>query len=601
MTTLDRRNFLRRSAVAAGGLTVARPLQAFAANRSAGERTTTRGYGPLRETGDGDLRLPEGFRYRIVSRQGEEMSDGNPTPGICDGMAAFAAPGGATILMRNHENRRPFFPGSENEIPVVVPERFQYDRSGVFIGGVTKLVVSRDRRVERDFAVLGGTTTNCAGGMTPWGSWITCEEFDFPGPDAVLPNGVEPLEGTDLTDTETHGFIFEVDATTNGPVKAVPIKAAGRFYHEAVAWRGGRLYQTEDFDILNPDEAVAFYRYTPNRMPRKVGDLAASGGVLQALKIAGRPNADLRTGVRVGRAMPVEWVTVEDPNPPTSPTSGTRNQAFAKGAARFTREEGAWVGNGRVYFDCTDGGDAGFGQIFELDPDRSTLTLIYESPAEDELDFPDNLTVAPTGDLFLCENGTPPDFIRGLTPKGQIFDFAQAVTNETEFAGACFSADGETLFVNQNGGRGDSEPPGVTYAIWGPFASRSGLDDERDGDGSAPRPDGDRPRSSEPDGGGGDERSGRSGATSATRSRGGEGASGGGGGGGGEAPGEASGPSPAPASAARNDDDLPFTGFPLATSLGAAGVLLGVGAILRRRIDQAAESGDDAPGPVPPV
>ena len=114
--------------------------------------------------------------------------------------------------------------------------------------------------------------------------------------------------------------------------------------------------------------------------------------------------------------------------------------------------------------------------IWELDPKRRRLTLVYESPGEDELDFPDNMVGAPTGDLLVCENGTPPNFVRGLTPDGRIYDFAEAVTNDTEFAGACFSPDGRTLFLNQNGGRGEGQPPGVTYAIWGPFLSRAGLD-----------------------------------------------------------------------------------------------------------------------------
>ncbi len=478
MTTIDRRSFLRRGAAVAGSLTVAGSLQAYAANEARGRPTRAIGYGRLRETPGGDLLLPKGFRYRIISRQGRTMSDGNPTPGICDGMAAFRGRGGRTILMRNHENRSPFVPGAENETPVIVPAAKRYDRNDAFKAGVTKLVVSPNRRVERDFAVLGGTTTNCAGGRTPWGSWITCEEFDIPSAGSPLP--LPPFVDVDLTDIKPHGYIFEIGVGARGPVRAVPIKSAGRFYHEAVAWRGGRLYLTEDFDIGNPQATVAFYRYTPNRKPRRVGDLARTDGKLQALRIRGRPDADLRTGARVGRRMPVQWVTIDDPDPPASPAGGgVRDQAFAKGAARFTREEGLCKAGPLIYFDCTNGGDAGHGQIWEYDTRRETLTLVYESPGEETLDFPDNLTLAPTGDIFVCENGSPPDFIRGLTPNGRLYDFARAVTNETEIAGACFSADGRTLFVNQNGDRSDGGAPGVTYAIWGPFGSRAGLDDRR--------------------------------------------------------------------------------------------------------------------------
>jgi|GEM_PF-18581 len=575
MTAIDRRAFLSRSAAAAGGLAIAGPLQALAAGGAGGREANARGYGPLREARGGDLRLPEGFRYRVISRQGREMSDGNPTPGICDGMEAFPASGGRTILLRNHENRFPFFPDSQNEIPVVVPERFRYDRSGVFRAGVTKLVVSPDRRVERDFAILGGTSTNCAGGQTPWGSWITCEEFDLPGADAVLPPGVRPLQGVDLADVEPHGYIFEIDASAGGPVKAVPIKSAGRFYHEAVAWRSGRLYMTEDFDVLNPEEAVAFYRYTPDVRPRRVGDLARSGGKLEALRIRGRPDADLRSGVPVGEPMPVQWVTIDDPDPPASPFADrVHQQAFAKGAARFTREEGTAVDGPRIYFDCTNGGDAELGQIWEYHTGREELTLVYESPSQKELDFPDNLTLAPTGDLFICENGTPPDFIRGLTPEGRIFNFAQAVTNLTEFAGACFSADGKTLFVNQNGDRDDQ--PGVTYAIWGPFASRRRPDD---GNG---RPRDRRPRGDDRGGGGG------SAGDAGNEGTGGGGVVTGGGEGTGTAgSGDLDPGAGADVSVALEDDGLPLTGLPLLTSAGAAAVLLATGAVLRRRLDNA--------------
>lgn len=115
------------------------------------------GYGPL--VNMGDLALPRGFRYEVISRQGEPMSDGNPTPGIFDGMGAYPGPDGSTILIRNHENRR-----SPGETPVRVPERFRYDQDPTYSGGDTKLVVDRAGRVRESFAVLGGTDTNCAGG-----------------------------------------------------------------------------------------------------------------------------------------------------------------------------------------------------------------------------------------------------------------------------------------------------------------------------------------------------------------------------------------------------------------------------------------------------
>ena len=433
MQQIDRRTFLRRAALAAGGLAIAGPLEAFATRVAASATVAIDRYGPL--VAKGDLWLPEAFSYRIISRQGDPMSDGNPTPGIFDGMAAFSGSNGTTILVRNHENRR--LPG---ETAVVVPPEKRYDPDPSYNGGCTKLIVSPDRRVVRSFAVLGGTLVNCAGGRSPWSSWLSCEEIFGSG-------------------QRRHGYIFEVSAGASGPVVTDPISAAGRFVHEAVAWHKGILYETED----RPDNA-AFYRYIPETQPVGPGDLARSVGRLEALKIVGIRNAQTNLVWPVGIPFPVEWVTIDEPNPATDTV---RFQAQERGAAAFHRQEGIWVENARVYFDCTDGGAAGLGQIWEFDPALQMLKLIYESPGPAELSHPDNLVVGPGGDLFLCEDTSGIDHVRGLTPDGRIYDFARAATNTTEFAGACFDPSGATMYVNQQGNR--SGQRGVTYAIWGPW------------------------------------------------------------------------------------------------------------------------------------
>jgi secreted PhoX family phosphatase len=168
-----------------------------------------------------------------------------------------------------------------------------------------------------------------------------------------------------------------------------------------------------------------------------------------------------------------------------------RFQAQALGAAVFQRTEGCWLGDDKIYFDCTTGGSAELGQIWELDPRAMELRLIFQSDDGSVLFQPDNLAVAPTEDLFICEDtgmGTAPH-IRALTPDGLIYDFARAGlggradgTNLTEFCGTCFSSvprpvrrsggldlSNLTLYVNQQGDATATGSPAVTYAIWGPW------------------------------------------------------------------------------------------------------------------------------------
>jgi len=437
VSSIDRRTFLRRGLAAAGGMSLAAPLVALGACTG----------GPVAEEGDagggrslrdaGELLLPSGFSMKVLSREGDTMSDGNPTPSRFDGMGAFAGPGGTTVLIRNHENQ-----GRDDEIEVVVPDEMRYDADGGYIGGNTRLLVGPDRTVREHHAVLGGTVKNCAGGRTPWGTWLTCEE-DFSEGDVP------------------HGYVFEVDASAAGPVVAHPIAAAGRFVHEAVAWHDGVLYATED------QAEAGFYRVLFDGAPSGAGDLAQATGVLQALRIAGDDAFAAETGRDwpMGEGFPVEWVDVGEPEPSDDEV---RHEAHDLGAAFFRREEGAWAGNGRIYFSCTEGGDAGTGQVWELDPARDVLTLIYESPGSEELHRPDNIALGPTGDLFICEDNDDLVHVRRLSRGGRIFEFARAHANASEFCGACFDAAGRTLFVNQQG-ETEAGIEAVTYAIWGPW------------------------------------------------------------------------------------------------------------------------------------
>jgi uncharacterized protein len=504
-----RRTFLQRSAIAGGGLVAAGPLGVLTARTASGAPPpSATGYGPL--VPKGDLALPAEFNYQVISRQAVPQRDGTLTPGIFDGMGAFPdvgagiqGTGDRTILVRNHENRR-----RAGEIPVVVPPGVRYDEDPTYNAGCSKLVVER-RPAGRDpvsgqqlftyilvdsFNILGGTDTNCAGGELPWKTWVTCEE--------VVNRGATGKK---------HGYVFEVDAFADAPVPAVPVPQAGRFEHEAVAFVGGILYLTEDRRI-EPDPVAgqigaAFYRFVPDGHVGASGTLAETTGVLQALKLRDhfRANMDSRP---VGVPFAVEWVTVDDPDHDDDTNNRrdreqgftpTRIQAQDKGAAIFDRQEGMWVGAGgssaagqKVYFDCTEGGPNNLGQVWEYDPGRETVTLIFQSPSASVLENPDNITIVPqTQDILVCEDSPGTQFIRGVTRDGEIYDFAQTVVNDTEFCGACFDPDGQTLYVNQQGERlGENEPPqgtpqmrAVTYAIYGPFETRSGPNNQNFGNG----------------------------------------------------------------------------------------------------------------------
>ncbi len=442
-----RRRFLTSAAGAAGGFVLAGPFAAFSRAGAAGSKAA---YGPIEPRADENtgriwLALPEGFRYWSLGAAGSLMADGRPTPPAHDGMAAFAD-GPLVRVVRNHERR--------GAGPAFGPTDLAYDPNAP--GGTTTLVFDPARpELTRSFASLSGTSTNCAGGPTPWGSWLTCEEtfHDAPAP-----------EGGALR----HGYVFEVESGANAAVKATPLRALGRFVHEAVAVdpRTGIVYETEDA------EAAGFFRFVPDASAPG----ALSAGRLQMLAIKGRPQADTRLGQRVGRPRATAWVDVDEPDPREGrPTC--RAQGVARGGATFRRLEGAWWSalDQAVYFTATDGGDAKSGQVwaYRPEPGDGSLTLLYESPSPEALFKPDNLTVSPGGGLLLCEDsdGSQLCRLRGLTREGVVYPFAAdarpgagtLLGPRDEFAGACFSPDGAWLFVNL-------QSVGVTFAITGPFA-----------------------------------------------------------------------------------------------------------------------------------
>ena len=190
----------------------------------------------------------------------------------------------------------------------------------------------------------------------------------------------------------------------------------GRFTHEALAVDPdtGIVYETED-----AGNNSGFYRFLPNQ----VGNLAA-GGTLQMLGVEGRPQFNTRTGQTMGATYPAVWYDIAEPDrahqPGTTNGQGVYRQGFEQGGASFGRLEGAWYGNGHIYFVSTSGGTAGRGQIWSYDTEANTLKLIFESPGAAVLDGPDNICVTPRGGLVLCEDGGGSDqYMHGLTVNGE--------------------------------------------------------------------------------------------------------------------------------------------------------------------------------------
>jgi uncharacterized protein len=438
---LTRRNFHGGLAsMAFGGLALAscsglKRLPEFAA-RTPGYRTAAMapapGYGRLDfPPGKTLLKLPRGFDYEIVSALGQELDGGGKVPDSADGMGSFDLGGGRVALVRNHEN------DADGGTTTIV-----YDCAG---GGR----ISHHRS-------LSGTSRNCAGGATPWGTWLSCEE--------------------QITLGEDHGWVHQVPALYDPAMRTQRLDQLGRFNHEAAAVdpRTGIVYMTEDrIDGL-------FYRFVPRH---EAPITPASEGVLQALAFA-EPGlgADARNWGRnewpLRQIRAARWITLDNVAE-ASRADRLRRDGHRAGAVRFACAEGIHFGHHELYFTVTSGGGIKSGQIFRYAPDKEEIELFLESTDPALFNYGDNLAVAPNGDLIVCEDAyvggegnymarvisgalgaAPGCYLRGVTPAGEVYKLAW-VPGEGELAGACFSPDGQTLFVN-------IYSPAATLAITGP-------------------------------------------------------------------------------------------------------------------------------------
>lgn len=502
---LSRRQVLKGSAAAMavgamGSLSALYSRQALAATDPTRLTPIPSPYGELapvtdRTTGLPLLQLPRGFSYQSFGWSGDRMSDGQPSPDRHDGMAVMQGRGHAfglangrghgrgaeLVLIRNHER------GAES--PIRAPG--MYDTGdlggGQSAGGGTTTLRWRDGQWLDIEPSLGGTLVNCAGGATPWGTWLSCEEIKS---DAVSSSG------------HKHGYVFEVHPEA-GRTSGRPLVGLGRFSHEAVAIdpRTGAVYLTED-----DRNKSGLYRFVPNDRAGRYGSLE-NGGRLQAARVRGLPNADLTTAA-IGTEYALEWVDIADPDLDTivAPTgfpdisagetlSGPFAQAWSAGALRMSRGEGIWYSYGKMFIvDTSTGVDSrgrkgrGNGSVWVLDLATQRMRALFVSGDQLAAHNPDNISVSPRGGVVLCEDGgeSPDQYgpgarVIGLTRGGESFYLAKnnvALTSQqiadagktiaegdyrdSEFCGACWDPTGRTLFVN-------IQTPGITLAITGPW------------------------------------------------------------------------------------------------------------------------------------
>ncbi len=377
-----RRQLLRLSALTGGAAVLGLGMSRCARRSVPGSSS----YGPLADSPDAQgLRLPRGFTSRIIARTGQTVPGTDylwhPAP---DGGACFPSADGGWVYASNSE---------------VAPH-----------GGVGAVRFSAEGRVVDAYRILSDTRLNCAGGPTPWGTWLSCEEFDG-------------------------GHVWECDPTR--PSQGVVRPALGTFAHEALAVDpvGKRLYLTED------RPTGRFYRFTPSVWP------SLEAGTLEAASFSGETSGG-----------EVRWVPVSELEPASLGRSASSTSVFNGG-------EGCWYHSGTVSF-TTKGDD----RLWVYDVASQRLRVLYDAKASSDpvLRGVDNIVVSRAGEMLVAEDGDDMQLCL-LSPEGQPAPFLQVVGHErSEIAGPAFSPDGSRLYFSSQRG---SDGNGVTFEVTGPFRS----------------------------------------------------------------------------------------------------------------------------------
>lgn len=496
-TSIDRRRFLVGAAAVGAGVYVAGNLTGTFTGSGATANATgvgTEGYGDLVPDPNGLLDLPEGFTYSVVTHAGEHAMEGGATsPSDPDAAGYFPASGplgslsgalgslgdlvgaGGGFLILNHE-----IGGSEPHV-VPVTEGITFDDQAG--GGCTVIAVDSRGARRSQYVGVAGTVNNCAGGVTPWGTWLTCEETE-------LRAGGRSLAGK--TASVDHGWVFEVspDPALNRAQATVPLKFLGRFAHEAVAVHPttGVIYLTEDAG--SPNGHV--YRWTPPAGFRpgtgSLAELARSeggdtAGTFEMMRCVsgGTHVPDLSVATTVGTTYQVEWVDVPGRDR-LAETTSIRTQSYADRGTRSRKLEGAWWKEGAYvvasFARMGDGSAAEHdGQVWRIAPDGASITLYsifgrnpdpsVELADGGSFDGPDNITVSPHGGVVISEDGSGIQHVVGVDERGRAYPIARNRVSNSEFAGPVFNEDGSVMFVSIQG-------DGYTFAVTGPWARLAG-------------------------------------------------------------------------------------------------------------------------------